>query len=59
MSPAWRTLSLSARRVIDRIEIEMMNKGGDLKSNSRPRYEILIAVAIAGPCCGYVRRPHG
>jgi len=26
-SPAWRTLSLSARRVLDRIEIEHMNHG--------------------------------
>jgi hypothetical protein len=27
-SPAWRTLSLSARRVLDRIEIEMADHGG-------------------------------
>lgn len=28
MSPAWRVLSLSARRLLDRIEIEMMSHGG-------------------------------
>jgi hypothetical protein len=28
-SPAWRTLSLSARRVIDRIEIELAHHGGN------------------------------
>jgi hypothetical protein len=27
-SPAWRTLSLSARRVLDRIEIELADHGG-------------------------------
>jgi hypothetical protein len=27
-SPAWRALSLSARRIIDRISIELMNHGG-------------------------------
>jgi len=28
-SPAWRTLSLSARRIIERIEIELANHGGN------------------------------
>lgn len=28
LSPAWRALSLSARRVIDRLSIELMNHGG-------------------------------
>jgi len=27
-SPAWRTLTLSARRVLDRIEIELADHGG-------------------------------
>jgi hypothetical protein len=34
MSPAWRVLSLSARRLLDRIEIEMMSHGGP-RSNGR------------------------
>jgi hypothetical protein len=33
-SPAWRVLSLSARRLLDRIEIEMMSHGGP-RSNGR------------------------
>jgi hypothetical protein len=33
-SPAWRVLSLSARRLLDRIEIEMMSHGGP-RSNAR------------------------
>jgi hypothetical protein len=35
MSAAWRTMSLSARRVIERIEIEMMSNGGAGESNGR------------------------
>jgi hypothetical protein len=35
MSPAWRVLSLSARRVLERIEIEMMSNGGPEASNGR------------------------
>ena len=27
-SPAWRALSLSARRILDRLEIEMADHGG-------------------------------
>jgi hypothetical protein len=34
MSPAWCVLSLSARRLLDRIEIEMMSHGGP-RSNGR------------------------
>jgi hypothetical protein len=34
LSPAWRVLSLSARRLLDRIEIEMMSHGGP-RSNGR------------------------
>jgi hypothetical protein len=34
MSAAWRVLSLSARRLLDRIEIEMMSHGGP-RSNCR------------------------
>jgi hypothetical protein len=34
-SPAWCALTLSARHVLDRIEIEMMSRGGDHKSNGR------------------------
>jgi hypothetical protein len=33
MSPAWRALSLSARRVLNRLEIEMMSNGGAQSSN--------------------------
>jgi hypothetical protein len=35
MSPAFRVLSLAARHVLDRIEIEMMSKGGPEPSNGR------------------------
>jgi hypothetical protein len=35
MSPAWRALSLPARRVLDRLEIEMMANGGPIASNGR------------------------
>jgi hypothetical protein len=33
-SPAWRVLSLSARRVLDRIEVELCHHGG-LRENGR------------------------
>jgi hypothetical protein len=35
MSPAWRAMSLPARCVLDRLEIEMMSNGGDAASNGR------------------------
>jgi hypothetical protein len=34
-SPAWRVLSLSARRVIDRIEIEFGQHGGRAEENGK------------------------
>jgi hypothetical protein len=35
-SPAWRVLSLSARRVLDRIEIEMCHHGGHRENGRLP-----------------------
>jgi hypothetical protein len=35
-SPAWRVLSLSARRVLDRIEIEMCHHGGHRENGKLP-----------------------
>jgi hypothetical protein len=36
LSPAWRTLSLSARRVLDRIELELMAHGGNHENGRLP-----------------------
>jgi hypothetical protein len=36
MSPAWCVLSLSARRLLDRIEIEMMSHGGPRSNGGLP-----------------------
>lgn len=47
MSPAWRTLSLSARRVLDRLEIEMANHAGKDNGKLLCTYDHFVEYGIA------------
>lgn len=46
-SPAWRTLSLSARRVIERIEIELAHHGGNDNGRLPVTYQNFCDYGIA------------
>jgi hypothetical protein len=39
-SPAWRVLSLSARRVLDRVSIELRHQGGNTMPSLRSTTQI-------------------
>ena len=45
-SPAWRTLSLSARRLLDRIEIEHAHHGGTDNGKLPVTYDDFVAYGI-------------
>jgi len=45
-SPAWRTLSLSARRVLDRIEIELADHGGTDNGKLPVTYDDFVRYGI-------------
>jgi len=50
-SPAYRALSLSARRIIDRIEIELAHHGGRDNGKLPVTYEDLIAYGVHKDAC--------
>jgi len=45
-APAWRTLSLSARRVLDRIELEHLRHGGKENGQLAVTFEQFVAFGI-------------
>jgi hypothetical protein len=47
-SPAWRVLSLSARRIIDRVEIELAHHGGTDNGKLPITYQDFIRYGIDG-----------
>ena len=49
-SPAWRALSLSGRRVLDRIEIELGHHGGNDNGSLPVTFEDFIAYGIHHNC---------
>src|SRR5262245_29403894 len=49
-SPAWRALSLSGRRVIDRIEIELAHHGGNDNGSLPVTFDDFIAYGIHHNC---------
>jgi hypothetical protein len=46
-SPAWRALSLSARRIVDRIEIELAHHGGNDNGKLPVTYEDFVEYGIS------------